>query len=120
MDCATLISQNHIPFLISEILKWPIDEASTNNVDYCFGGLIDMLRMEIDKCNSLKNEIKSSIELVKGLLERLFNIDGSGSKCRNSRTRSKALKLLTQIADNFSESSTLIREYLDKLPISGN
>eukprot|EP01022_Parablepharisma_sp_SALTPOND_P031230 TRINITY_DN78_c0_g1_i1.p1 TRINITY_DN78_c0_g1~~TRINITY_DN78_c0_g1_i1.p1 ORF type:complete len:2462 (-),score=272.77 TRINITY_DN78_c0_g1_i1:2173-9558(-) len=120
LDCPTLIKEKHIPYLIHHILNRPTFEKNMNDIDHCLGGLMDMLRLEILKHSPLKSEIKNAPELSTGILEALFNIDKADSKCKNEKSRGKALKLLEVIVNNFPQTYTLVRDYLCTLHISGN
>jgi len=95
-------------------------EKNINDIDYCLGGFMGILRLEIMKSAQLKNEIKNPLELAKGILESLFNIDQANSKCKNEKTRSKALLLLETIIELYPGVDKLVRDYLNALHIEGN
>ena len=106
--------------MVENILRWEIRERTLDDIDCCFGGLVDMLRLEIIKCSILTNEVESPDELAKSILTILFDIGENGTKCKNEETRSKALKLLETLIDKFPETKELVRDYLHALHIIGS
>ena len=79
-----------------------------------------MLRLEIIKSPDLKAQIKDPILVTKGLLEALFNIEQSDPKCKSEKSRSKAIKLLEVIQENFPQTDSTLLKYLCVLHTSGN
>ncbi len=120
LDCPTLIKEQHVPFLVNQILTREIHEKSTQDVDYCLGGMMEMLRLEMTKSEELRAEIKDPLELTKGLLSSLFEVDRSDQKCRSEKSRSKAIGLLEVVMGAFPSVGETVLRSLSGLHTSGN
>ena len=120
LDYPTLIKQNHIGFLVSQILTREIHERSTQEVDHCLGGMMDMLRLEMEKSEELRKEITSPLDLTKGLLSALFEVEKSDQKCKSAESREKAIRLLEVVLNCFPPVNEVVLRYLSGLHTSGN
>jgi hypothetical protein len=69
-----LIKEQHVPFLVSSILTRKVYEKNTNDIDFCLGGLMDMVRLEIIKTPALRNEIKTPTISQKESLRRSLTL----------------------------------------------
>ena len=121
LDCPTLIKEQHIPFLVGQILTREIREKSTQDVDYCLGGMMEMLKLEITVSEELRKEIPSPLDLTRGLLSALFEVEKSDQKCKSDQSRKKALGLLEVVMADFYPlvNETVLRS-LSGLHTSGN
>ncbi len=120
LDYPTLVKGQHIPLLVSQILSRDVREHSTQDVDYCIGGMMEMLRLEMKKSPELRKEVASPLDLARGLLSALFEVEKSGHKCRSEKSRGKAIRLLEVVLECFPPVSETVLRYLSGLHTGGN